>query len=103
VALVLGFGIGTMPAMAQSPDAPASKALRIQRMHELREKAARIRNELEALESPDGVTRSNVPRTELTDQPTRNMRESLESLPGVITRQGNDPRDLNISIRGSSR
>jgi iron complex outermembrane receptor protein len=29
------------------------------------------------------------------------MRESFESLPGVITRQANGPRDFSISIRGS--
>ena len=103
VTLGLGIGTGTMSAVAQSSAAPAAEVQRSQRMHELREKAARIKSELEALEAPDGVMRSIVPRTELTDQPTRTMRESLESLPGVITRPGSTPRDLSISIRGSGR
>jgi iron complex outermembrane receptor protein len=92
-----------MSAVAQSPAAPASKSERIQRIHELEQEAARVKHELETFEAPSGVTRSIVPRTELTDQPTRTMRESLESLPDVMTRQGNGPRDLSISIRGSGR
>jgi hypothetical protein len=61
----------------------------MQRMQDLQEEAERIKNELEALKAPEGAGRAIVPRTELTDQPTRTMRESLESLPGVITRQRN--------------
>lgn len=50
---------------------------------------------------PEGVTMSATPRSETESQPTRNMRESLESVPGVILRQRNGPRDFNVSIRGS--
>lgn len=50
---------------------------------------------------PEGVTLSATPRSEYDSQPTRQMRESLESLPGVIVRQANGPRDFSISIRGS--
>lgn len=50
---------------------------------------------------PEGVTMSATPRSETESQPTRNMRESLESIPGVILRQRNGPRDFNVSIRGS--
>ena len=50
---------------------------------------------------PEGVTLSATPRSEQESQPTRTLRESLESLPGVITRQANGPRDFSISIRGS--
>ncbi len=50
---------------------------------------------------PEGVSLSATPRTEHDSQPTRHMRESLESLPGVIVRQANGPRDFSISIRGS--
>ena len=57
--------------------------------------------ELKPVEQPAGVKQSTVPRSEFTEQPTRHMRESLESLPGMTVRQGNGPRDFNISIRGS--
>jgi len=50
---------------------------------------------------PEGVSLSATEPTEYQSQPTRHMRESLESLPGVIVRQANGPRDFQISIRGS--
>jgi len=50
---------------------------------------------------PEGVTLTSTPQSEYDSQPTRNMRESLESLPGVIVRQANGPRDFSISLRGS--
>ncbi|MBM4134084.1 MAG: Plug domain-containing protein [Nitrospira sp.] len=100
---------------------PADQAVaRAERIKELQAQAARIRSELAALKQtkgnktsaiakkpptakkpPEGVTRSAAPREEFTEQPTRHMRESLESLPGMTVRQGDGPRDFNISIRGS--
>ena len=50
---------------------------------------------------PEGITLSVAPRSELESTPTRHMREAMESLPGVIVRQANGPRDFSISIRGS--
>ncbi len=50
---------------------------------------------------PEGITLSATPRSEYDSQPARHMKESLESLPGVIVRQANGPRDFSISIRGS--
>ncbi|MCA9462743.1 MAG: TonB-dependent receptor [Nitrospira sp.] len=53
------------------------------------------------LKRPSGVSFSATPQSETESQPTRNMKESLESLPGVVLRQANGPRDFSISIRGS--
>ncbi|NOS81676.1 MAG: TonB-dependent receptor [Nitrospira sp. CG24C] len=50
---------------------------------------------------PEGISFSTTPRSETESQPTRNFRESLESIPGVIMRQRNGPRDFQVSIRGS--
>ena len=50
---------------------------------------------------PEGITFSATVPAETDSQPTRTMRESLESLPGVIVRQANGPRDFSMSIRGS--
>jgi len=50
---------------------------------------------------PEGVTVTATPRSEYDSQPTRTMRESLESLPGLVVRQANGPRDFSISLRGS--
>lgn len=53
------------------------------------------------LKRPEGLTMSSTPQSETDSQPTRTMKESLESLPGIILRQANGPRDFSISIRGS--
>jgi len=53
------------------------------------------------LKRPEGVTITSTVPTEYQNQPTRTMRESLESLPGVVIRQANGPRDYSISLRGS--
>jgi iron complex outermembrane recepter protein len=53
------------------------------------------------LKRPEGVTLTTTAPTEFQSQPTRTMRESLESLPGVVIRQANGPRDYSISLRGS--
>lgn len=77
---------------------------RQQRERELRREVTRIQDELRALNrEPTGVTISGVPRSELADQPTRTLRESLESVPGVSARQGQGGRDLTLSIRGSRK
>ena len=53
------------------------------------------------LKRPAGLTLSSTPQSETQAQPTRTMKESLESLPGIVLRQANGPRDFSISIRGS--
>lgn len=53
------------------------------------------------LKRPEGVTLMSTVPAEFQSQPTRTMRESLESLPGVVIRQANGPRDFSISLRGS--
>lgn len=50
---------------------------------------------------PEGITESSTTRSEHESQPTRHLRESLESLPGIVTRQGFGGREVNLSIRGS--
>ncbi|MGD9851906.1 MAG: TonB-dependent receptor family protein [Nitrospirales bacterium] len=53
------------------------------------------------LKRPEGISFSATPQSETELQPTRNMKEAMESLPGVVLRQANGPRDFSISIRGS--
>ncbi len=50
---------------------------------------------------PEGITLSATDPSETESQPTRTLKESMESLPGVVLRQANGPRDFSISIRGS--
>ncbi|MCC6141527.1 MAG: TonB-dependent receptor [Nitrospira sp.] len=49
---------------------------------------------------PEGMSLSSTIQAETDSQPTRTMKESMESLPGVILRQANGPRDFSIAIRG---
>ena len=87
-------------ALAGAPSPEAGKAMtteeRRQRERELRREVKRIQDELRALNrEPAGVTKSVVPRNELADQPTRTLRESVESAPGVGSTFTVDlPRDL---------
>lgn len=94
---------------AEPPEAPKAQPAIPQQ--EVSAESAEVRPELHMedisiisrriLKRPAGVAQSTAPRSELTEQPTRHFRESLESLPGIVVRQGNGPRDFNISIRGS--
>lgn len=99
VFLVLG-----MPEFVWSQEQPGemAEAARARRIEQLTKQRDKIRQELRDLQKqPEGVSTSIVPRSEFTEQPTRNMKESLESLPGVSARQNQSGRDIQLSIRGS--
>ncbi|MGC3972931.1 MAG: TonB-dependent receptor [Nitrospira sp.] len=49
---------------------------------------------------PEGLSLSATEQSETESQPTRTMKESMESLPGVVLRQANGPRDFSMMIRG---
>ncbi len=49
---------------------------------------------------PEGVSLLATIPSETDSQPTRTMKESMESLPGVVLRQANGPRDFSMMIRG---
>jgi iron complex outermembrane recepter protein len=49
---------------------------------------------------PEGLSLLATEPTETDSQPTRTMKESMESLPGVVLRQANGPRDFSMMIRG---
>ena len=49
---------------------------------------------------PEGVSLSATVPSETESQPTKTMKESMESLPGIVLRQANGPRDFSIMIRG---
>ncbi len=51
-------------------------------------------------EVPSGVSQSTAPRAWIDNQSSKDFRESLESLPGIVLRKRNGPRDFSISIRG---
>ena len=102
-ALVFGFfGMVAMPVWAEEQQGVMNEQERTARIQTLQRERANIESELRRLRSqPEGTARSTVPRSEFSDQPTRSMKESLESVPGVSARQGASGRDVPLSIRGS--
>lgn len=75
--------------------------LALYRIEELQRQRDRIERELPQLkQQPEGVSRSSVPRSELSEQPTRTLKESMESVPGVVVSPGAGGRAVDLSIRG---
>ena len=103
VTLALGdLGGVTAPGWANENQAVMSESARTARIQELQRDRAKVERELRQLRSQlEGTARSTVPRSAFSDQPTRSMKESLESVPGVSARQGSRGRDVQLSIRGS--
>ena len=88
---------------AEGPDG-GSDAARSQRIAELERQRDRLQRELRQLkQQPDGVSRSSVPRSELSEQPTRTLKEFMESVPGVAVSPGPGGRAVDLSIRGSGK
>lgn len=81
-----------------------SESERAQRIEALQKERNRIQRELNQLkQQPDGVSRSSVPRTELSNQPTRTLKESMESVPGVASSPGAGGLAVDLSIRGAGK
>jgi outer membrane receptor for ferrienterochelin and colicin len=101
--MVFGFfGIVAMPVWAEEKQGVVNELERTARIQELQRDRSQIESELRWLQSqPEGTARSTVPRSEFSDRPTRSIKESLESLPGVAAQQGSSGRDAQFSIRGS--
>ncbi len=102
-AIVFGLlGMVTIPIWAEEKQDMLRENEQRTRIQELQRERAHIERELRRLRSdPEGTARSTVPRSEFSDQPTRSMKESLESVPGMSVRQGSSGRDGQFSIRGS--
>jgi len=103
IAITFGLlGMVATPGWAEEQQDVMRKKERVARIQELQRERAQIESELRRLQSqPEGMARSIGPRSEFSDQPTRSMKESLESMPGVSARQGSSGRDVQFSIRGS--
>ena len=96
------LGMVALPVWAGEKQNVMNEKERAARIQELQWDRAKVESELRQIRSqPEGSSRSTVPRSVLSDQPTRNMKESLESLPGVNARQGSSGHDVLLSIRGS--
>jgi outer membrane receptor for Fe3+-dicitrate len=102
-AVMVGLlGMVAMTVWAGEKQDVMSEKERTAQIQELQRERARVEGELGPLRSqPEGTAQSTAPRSEFSDQPTRSMKESLESVPGVSVRQGSGGRDIPLSIRGS--
>jgi hypothetical protein len=96
------LSIAAMPVWAEENQGVMNEQERTARIQTLQRERAKIEGELRRLQSqPEGTARSTVPRSEFSDQPTRSLKESLESVPGVSAQQGSSERDAQFFIRGS--
>ena len=96
------LGMVALPVWAGEKQNVMNEKERTARIQELQRDRAKVESELRQIRpQPEGTSRSTVPRSEFSEQPTRSMKESLESLPGVNARQGSSGRDVLLSIRGS--
>jgi len=82
-------------AVQESPEPHASEAIPEYELADVSIVSEHVQRRAE------GITLSVTEQSETESQPTRTMKEALESLPGVVLRQANGPRDFSISIRGS--
>ncbi len=100
--VLIFLGTAAVPVWAEEKQDVVRESERTVRIHELNRERARVEGELRRLQSqPEGTARSTVPRSELSNQPTRSIKESLELVPGVSMRQDSNGRDGQFSIRGS--
>lgn len=105
-AVLVACGWAGAGAIAQAGDVSESMrdAERAQRIADLKAQRNRIREELSRLtQTPEGLSRSAMPQSELTNQPTRSLKESLESVPGAAPRAGSTARETPLSIRGGGK
>ncbi|NOS81680.1 MAG: Plug domain-containing protein [Nitrospira sp. CG24C] len=102
-AIVFGLlGMAAPPVWSEEKQVMMNEQERTARIKELQRERTKVEDELRRLRlQPEGTARSTVPRSEFSNQPTRSMKESLESVPGVSARPGSSGRDMQFSIRGS--
>jgi len=53
-------------------------------------------------QAPTGQTETTIPRSQFDDRPAFSIGDILRESPGISVKQGNGPRDVGISIRGSN-
>jgi iron complex outermembrane recepter protein len=53
-------------------------------------------------QAPAGQTQTTIDRSQFDDRPAFSVGDVLRDSPGVSVKQGNGPRDIGISIRGSN-
>ena len=87
--------VPVQPAVVQeSPESPLAEPIPHYELADVSIVSERVQRR------PEGVSLSATQPSETDSQPTRTMKESMESLPGVVLRQANGPRDFSIMIRG---
>ncbi|MCK1638888.1 TonB-dependent receptor [Bradyrhizobium sp. 157] len=53
-------------------------------------------------QAPNGQTETTIDRTQFDNRPSFSVADVLRESPGISVKQGNGPRDVGISIRGSN-
>ena len=87
--------VPAQPAVVQeSPESPLEEPIAHYELADVSIVSERVQRR------PEGLSLSATEQSETESQPTRTMKESMESLPGVVLRQANGPRDFSMMIRG---
>ncbi len=90
-----GPAVPVQPAVVQeSPESPLEEPIPHYELADVSIVSERVQRR------PEGLSLSATEQSETESQPTRTMKESMESLPGVVLRQANGPRDFSMMIRG---
>ena len=53
-------------------------------------------------QAPNGQTETTIDRSQFDNRPSFSVADVLRESPGISVKQGNGPRDIGISIRGSN-
>ena len=53
-------------------------------------------------QAPNGQTETTIDRSQFDNRPAFSVADILRESPGISVKQGNGPRDIGISIRGSN-
>jgi iron complex outermembrane receptor protein len=88
-----------LPAHAQAPPATTPG---VEKLPEVVVTAPPSATAPSVVERPTGQTVTPVPRDQFKDSPAFSAGQVLQYVPGVTIKQGNGPRDVGLSIRGSN-
>src|SRR5690349_21014743 len=101
-ALLCASALGASPLGARAQAPPAAPPRVTETLPEVTVTAPPTAAAPSVVERPTGQTVTTLPRDQFKDSPAFSAGQVLQYVPGVTIKQGNGPRDVGISIRGSN-
>lgn len=90
------------PSAKRSPEAAVAQPAPVQPQPAAVTPAAAAPGAPNVFAAPTGQTVTTVGRTNVENTPVFSVGDLLQEVPGISIKQGNGPRDLGLSIRGSN-